>query len=88
MLLSSQASKIWKEMNTIIQEMEVMGSSCDLEPAGSSWQVLWLLLIPAKRSFRVPFIPFTLSGTSPRRLAVPAPPAYLKISLEKVWMLS
>lgn len=40
MLLRSQASKIWKEMNTIIQEMEVMGSSCDLEPAGSPWQVL------------------------------------------------
>lgn len=64
MLLSSQASQIWKEMSTIIQEMEVMGSSCDLEPAGSPWQVLWLLLIPAKRSFSVPLIPFTLSGTS------------------------
>lgn len=35
MLLSSQASQICKEMSTIIQEMEVMGSSCDLEPAGS-----------------------------------------------------
>lgn len=40
MLLHSQASKIWKEMNTIIQEMEVMGSSCNLEPAVSPWQVL------------------------------------------------
>lgn len=79
MLLSSQASKIWKEMNTIIQEMEVMGSSCDLEPAGSLWQILWLLLIPAKRSFGVPLIPFTLSGTSPWRLPVLAPLAYLKI---------
>lgn len=88
MLLSSQASQIWKEMSTIIQEMEVMGSSCDLEPAGSPWQVQWLLLIPAKRSFGVPFIPFPLSGTSLWRLAAPAPPAYLKISLGKVWMLS
>lgn len=65
MLLRSQASKIWKEMNTIIQEMEMIGSSCKLEPAGSPWQVLWLLLVPAKQGFSVSLIHFTLPGTPP-----------------------
>lgn len=65
MLLHSQASKIWKEMNTIIQEMEIIGSSCKLEPAGSSWQVLRPLLVTAKQSFGVPLICFTLLGTPP-----------------------
>lgn len=69
MLLCSQASKMWKEMNTIIQEMEMIGSSCKLEPSGSPWQVLRLSLIPAKRGFGVPLIHFTLSGMPPRRLA-------------------
>ena len=65
MLLRSQASKIWKEMNTIIQEMEMIGSSCKLEPADSPWQVPWPLLVPAKQGFGVSLIHFTLSGTPP-----------------------
>jgi len=69
MLPRSQTREIWEEMNNIIQEMEKIGSSCELEPtACPPWQGPRLLLVPAKQGFNVPLIHLMLSGTPPCRL--------------------